>query len=196
MMTTKIRTAVFISGNGSNLQALIDATQNDPTIPAEIVLVLSNKADAYGIERARAASIPTVVVSHRDYPDRTSFDDAMHHIMKELEIELICLAGFMRLLTPQFTQKWAGRMINIHPSLLPDYKGLDTHRRVLEDGCRETGCTVHYVIADMDAGEIIVQERVPILAGDTVETLQQRVHAAEHRIYPHALKEVVQRLVA
>ncbi|TAE34682.1 MAG: phosphoribosylglycinamide formyltransferase [Alphaproteobacteria bacterium] len=194
-MTQKARTAVFISGNGSNLQALMDATRNDTSFPAEIVLVLSNKADAYGLTRAHEAGIATIVVSHKDYPNRTAFDDAMHQIMKEHEIELICLAGFMRLLTPDFTQKWAGRMINIHPSLLPDYKGLDTHRRVLEDGCHETGCTVHYVIADMDAGEIIMQERVPILAGDTVEALQQRVHAAEHRIYPYALKEVAEKLL-
>jgi phosphoribosylglycinamide formyltransferase 1 len=183
--------AVLISGNGSNLQALMDDICADANHPARIALVISNKANAYGLQRAAVAGIPTCVISHTDYPTREAFDAALHSALIAAHIELVCLAGFMRLLTPAFTQQWHRRMLNIHPSLLPDYKGLNTHARVLADGVAITGCTVHYVVAEMDAGEVIVQETVPVLPDDTEESLQQRVHAAEHRAYPKALRTAI-----
>ncbi len=189
MTSPRLRTAVLISGNGSNLQALLDAEQADD-YPAQITLVISNKADAYGLERAKTAGVQTLVISHRDYADRESFDDALHQALTEHHIDLVCLAGFMRLLTPGFVNQWERRMLNIHPSLLPAYKGMDTHARVLADGQSVTGCTVHYVVPEMDAGPIILQQEVPILPNDTPDTLQQRVHEAEHRIYPEALRMV------
>ncbi len=190
-MTQKIPVSVLISGNGSNLQALIDACAQ-PDYPARIVQVISNKAKAYGLERAAKAGIPTKVISHKDYDGREAFDAALHDAILSSDAQLVCLAGFMRLLTPDFVNKWEGRMLNIHPSLLPDYKGLDTHARALADGKKEAGCTVHYVVPEMDAGEIIVQKRVPILDGDTAEDLQQRVHEVEHLAYPEALRKVAQ----
>jgi phosphoribosylglycinamide formyltransferase 1 len=191
-MKSRVPVAVFISGNGSNLQALIDASR-DPSYPAEIKLVISNCPDAYGLQRAENAGISTCIAVHEDFASRADFDAAVHEVLMVVGVKIVCLAGFMRLLTPAMTKKWEGRMLNIHPSLLPAYKGLNTHKRVLEAGERETGCTVHYVTAEMDAGEIILQERVTIAADDTVETLQQRVHAAEHRIYPEALRRVAAR---
>ncbi len=188
MQKTKI--SILISGSGSNLQALIDASAA-PDYPAEIIQVISNKADAYGLERAKKAGISTQVISHKDYPDREAFDAALHDSLVAFGCQIVCLAGFMRLLTAGFVEKWDGRMLNIHPSLLPDYKGLDTHARVLADGKAETGCTVHYVVPEMDAGPIIVQERVAVLEGDTPERLQQRVHKAEHVAYPKALQLAV-----
>jgi phosphoribosylglycinamide formyltransferase 1 len=191
---TPIAVAVLISGNGSNLQALLDATLSDPTYPARIALVISNKADAYGLERASKAGVPIQMISHKDYPSREAFDVALDVALRAAKIEFVCLAGFMRLLTAAFTERWAGRMLNIHPSLLPSYKGLDTHARALADGVKEHGCTVHYVVPEMDAGPVILQEAVPIYLDDTVETLQQRVHQAEHRIYPQALKMAISAL--
>lgn len=181
------RTAVFISGNGSNLQALIDAARA-PDYPAEIALVISNKPEAFGITRAKNAGIATEVLSHRTFADRADYDAALDALLKKHAIELVCLAGFMRLLTPGFTRKWEGKMLNIHPSLLPAFKGLDTHQRVLECGAKFTGCTVHFVVPEMDSGPIVVQAAVPVLTDDTPETLAERVHAAEHRIYPLALE--------
>jgi phosphoribosylglycinamide formyltransferase 1 len=189
-LTIKTKIAVLISGNGSNLQALIDACAA-PDFPAEIALVISNKADAYGLKRAELADIPICVISHRDFTDRNQFDDAMHQKLLEYNIEMVCLAGFMRLLTPDFTNKWEGNMLNIHPSLLPNYKGLDTHARVLAAGEKHTGATVHYVVAEMDAGEIILQQKVDINEDDTAITLQKKVHRVEHIIYPKALKIAV-----
>jgi phosphoribosylglycinamide formyltransferase-1 len=189
----KKRTAVLISGQGSNLQSLIDAAAA-PDFPAEIVLVLSNKADAYGLERAQKAGIETAVISHKDYFGREAFDMAMDALLREKDIELVCLAGFMRLLTPTFVEGWQGRMINIHPSLLPKHKGLNTHQRAIDAGDVEAGCTVHYVVAEMDAGPIIAQSAVPILPDDTAQTLGSRVLAQEHEVYPAALKEVAQGL--
>lgn len=188
-MTLKIPVAVLISGNGSNLQALVDATRAWD-YPARIALVISNKADAYGLSRAVAAGVPTNVLSHKDYPSREAYDTALHEAILSSGAELVCLAGFMRLLTAGFTEQWEGRMLNIHPSLLPAYPGLDVHKRVLAAGEKESGCTVHFVTAEMDAGPIILQERVPVLPGDDEAALAARVHAAEHRIYPQALNLV------
>lgn len=183
----KKRVAVLISGNGSNLQALIDAAAV-ADYPAEIVLVVSNKSDAFGLTRAKNAGIATEIIPHKDYPTRDAFDAALDSALKKHQIEFVCLAGFMRLLTTFFVDRWQGRMINIHPSLLPLFKGLDTHQRALDEGVRFSGCTVHFVVPDMDSGPIILQAAVPILQHDTPETLQHRVHAAEHQVYPRALQ--------
>jgi phosphoribosylglycinamide formyltransferase 1 len=185
----RVKTAVLISGRGSNMQALIDAAA-DPTYPAEIVRVISNAPGAGGLERAEKAGIATAAIDHRDFDGRAPFEDALHAELTRAGVELVCLAGFMRLLTEQFVERWFDRMINIHPSLLPSYKGLHTHERVLEDGVRFTGCTVHFVRPAMDAGPIIVQAAVPVLPGDTADTLAARVLTAEHRSYPHALRLV------
>lgn len=182
----KKRTAVLISGNGSNLQALLDAARAED-FPATISLVISNKADAYGITRASSAGVPVEVLSHRDFSSREAFDEALHKLLIQHRIELVCLAGFMRLLTAEFTRKWEGRMLNIHPSLLPAFKGLNTHARVLESGIKTTGCTVHFVVPEMDAGPVVLQAEVPVMPGDTPHTLAERVHKEEHRIYPLAL---------
>ena len=184
---TRKRTAVLISGGGSNLQALLDAAAS-PEFPAEIVLVMSNKVDAYGLERAKKAGVATHVLSHKDYANREAFDEAMHEVLVKHNIEIICLAGFMRLLTPSFVNRWFGQMINIHPSLLPSFKGLHTHERAIEEGVRFAGCTVHFVVAEMDAGPIIVQAAVPILQEDDGDALSARVLNSEHQIYPLALR--------
>ena len=185
----RVNTAVLISGNGSNLQALIDAAQQ-PDYPAEITLVISNKADAYGITRAEHAGITVRIINHKDYASREAFDMAMDAVLREHAIQLVCLAGFMRVLSDKFVRLWEGRMLNIHPSLLPKYKGLNTHARAIAAGDTEHGATVHWVIAELDAGEAIVQGSIPILADDTPEHLQQRVHVLEHQLYPEALKKV------
>jgi phosphoribosylglycinamide formyltransferase 1 len=187
----RLKVGVLISGRGSNLQALIDACA-DPAFPAEIVLVLSNKADAYGLERARNAGIPAAIVSHRDYADKPGFEAAMDDSLNAAGVELVCLAGFMRLLTTGFVERWHNRLINIHPSLLPSFKGLDTHARAIEAGVRFTGCTVHYVRPAMDEGPIILQAVVPILEGDDDHTLADRVLVAEHLCYPGALKLIAE----
>ena len=180
----------MISGGGSNLQALIEACAQD-NFPARIVLVLSNKPDANGLKRAQAAEIPTQVVQNTDYPSREAFDGALHEAILAAKAEFVCLAGFMRLLSAGFVEQWCGRMINIHPSLLPLFKGVHTHSQALEAGVKIHGCTVHHVIPEMDAGEIILQGAVPVLAGDTPETLGARVLEVEHRIYPLALRKVL-----
>jgi phosphoribosylglycinamide formyltransferase-1 len=187
----RLKVGVLISGRGSNLQALIDACA-DPAFPAEIVLVLSNKADAYGLERARQAGIPAAVHSHRDLADKPGFEAAMDDALNAAGVELVCLAGFMRLLTAGFVERWHNRLINIHPSLLPSFKGLDTHARALAAGVRFTGCTVHYVRPAMDEGPIILQAVVPILEGDDDHTLADRVLIAEHRSYPGALRLIAE----
>ena len=184
---TRKRTAVLISGGGTNLQALLDAAAS-PDFPAHIVLVMSNKADAYGLQRAKDAGVATCVLSHKDYASREAFDAAMHEVLVAQGIEIVCLAGFMRLLTPEFTAKWDGRMINIHPSLLPSFKGLHTHERALEAGVKFMGCTVHFVVPEMDAGPIIIQAAVPIHQDDDVDSLRARVLESEHVIYPQALR--------
>ena len=182
------RVAILISGRGSNMSALIEAAK-DKDYPAEIVLVVSNRPDAAGIAYARKAGIAATIVDHTDYgKDREGFERALQSVLESSGIEIVCLAGFMRLLTPWFVNKWQGRMINIHPALLPDFKGLDTHARALAAGAKTHGATVHFVSADMDGGPIICQGAVPVLEGDTPTTLAARVLAAEHRIYPIALK--------
>lgn len=187
----RLKVGVLVSGRGSNLQALIDACA-DPSFPAEIVHVLSNKADAYGLERAQKAGIATTVISHKDFPDRSSFDTAMDQALRAAGVEFICLAGFMRLLSEGFVQAWHDRMINIHPSLLPSFKGLHTHERVLDEGGKLHGCSVHFVRAACDEGPLIVQAAVPVLDDDTPDTLGARVLVQEHRIYPLALRMVAE----
>ena len=186
----KVRVAVLISGNGSNLQALIDASKAED-FPGEITLVLSNKADAYGLERAKQAGIATHVISHKDYADRAAFDAALDEALVYAATEFICLAGFMRVLTPEFVQRWDKRMINIHPSLLPKFPGLDTHARALDAGESEHGCTVHWVTAGVDEGPVIGQARCAIEADDTAEILKERVHRLEHALYPESLRKVL-----
>ena len=188
----RLKIGVLISGRGSNLQALIDACAA-PDFPAEIALVLSNKADAFGLERAAKAGVPGAVVSHRDFPgDKPAFERAMDAKLREAGVELVCLAGFMRLLSPWFVEQWRDRLINIHPSLLPSFKGLDTHERALAAGVRFHGCTVHYVRPEMDEGPIIVQAAVPVLPGDDAHTLGDRVLESEHRIYPQAVRLIAE----
>lgn len=186
-MTQRKRTAVLISGSGSNLQALIDAAAK-PDYPARIHLVISNKPDAYGLERAKKAGIPTAILDHRGYSTREDYDAALHALLQKHETEIVCLAGFMRILTAGFTAEWQGRMLNIHPSLLPSYRGLHTHARALADGVRIHGCTVHFVVPELDAGPIIAQAAVPVLATDTEDSLAARVLEKEHIIYPNALR--------
>lgn len=182
----KRKVGILISGRGSNMSALIDAAE-DADFPAEIALVLSNRADAGGLKVAEAAGLATAVVDHKAYPDRASFDAAVDSRLREAGVEIVCLAGFMRLLTPGFVEAWRNRMINIHPSLLPLFPGLHTHERALEAGMRLHGCTVHFVRAQMDSGPIIGQAAVPIALDDTPDTLSKRVLTAEHQLYPLAL---------
>ncbi|RED50874.1 phosphoribosylglycinamide formyltransferase [Aestuariispira insulae] len=188
-MASPLKVGVIISGGGSNLQALIDAAAA-PDLPAEIGLVISNNAGAYGLERARKAGIATKVIDHRTYPDRESFDRDLTVALEKAGVELVCLAGFLRVLTDEFVNHWRDRMINIHPSLLPKYKGLHTHKRAIEAGEEYHGCTVHYVRPDLDTGPLLLQARVPVLEGDTPEILAGRVLEKEHLIYPEALRKI------
>ena len=182
-----MRIAVLVSGNGSNLQALIDA-QHGKQLSGQIVGVLSNKADAYALRRAEDANIATAVISHQNFPNRESFDVAMHQQLLAWQVDLVILAGFMRILTPEFVSKWQGKMLNIHPSLLPFYKGMNTHQRVLNTGDRLHGCTVHFVTAELDAGQSIAQSVIQVSLQDTAESLAQRVHQLEHFIYPQVVQ--------
>jgi len=177
---------VLISGSGSNLQALIDS--QGPTNPMRIVAVISNRADSYGLERARAAGIPTRVLSHRDYADREAFDSALVEAVDAYGPDLVVLAGFMRILTAGFVRHYRGRLLNIHPSLLPRHKGLDTHRRALEAGDPEHGCSVHFVTEELDGGPVALQAGVPIAPGESLDALVERVHQQEHLIYPLAVR--------
>lgn len=186
----KHKVAVLISGSGSNLQALLDAC-NSPDYPAQIALVISNKADAYGVVRAKNSFVPVQIISHKDFASREEFDAQMHNVLLEHEIEFICLAGFMRLLSAGFVENWRGKMLNIHPSLLPNFKGGNAVRDALAAGATQTGCTVHLVTEEMDAGEIIAQAAVPILNDDTLETLLEKIHRQEHLLYPLALKKLL-----
>ena len=182
-----MRIAVLVSGNGSNLQALINA-QHGKQLSGQIVGVLSNKADAYALRRAEDANIATAVISHQNFPNRESFDVAMHQQLLAWQVDLVILAGFMRILTPEFVSKWQGKMLNIHPSLLPFYKGMNTHQRVLNTGDRLHGCTVHFVTAELDAGQSIAQSVIQVSLQDTAESLAQRVHQLEHFIYPQVVQ--------
>ena len=185
-MTKRKRVGVLISGRGSNLQALINACKKRD-YPAEIVLVISDVPQAQGLLRAEAALIPTLTIDHKDFPTREDFDAALDAALTDNQVELLCNAGFMRLHTPGFVESWRDRHLNIHPSLLPAFRGLHTHERVIAAGCKISGCTVHFVRPEMDEGPIVAQAAVPVLADDTAETLALRVLEAEHRLYPHAL---------
>lgn len=189
---TKKKIGVLISGNGTNLQALIEACAK-PDFPAEISVVISNKADAYGINRASEHGIPAHIINHKDHPSREAFEDAMQEMLLHHNVEFICLAGFMRILSPGFVSRWEGRMLNIHPSLLPQFKGAHAIGEALAAKVKESGCTVHLVTQEMDSGPIVLQARVPVLPDDTEETLRERIHLEEHRIYPEALKTVILR---
>lgn len=182
----RLKTAVLISGRGSNMLTLAEAARA-PDYPAEIAFVLSNRPQAAGLDAARALGIETLAISHRDYPSREAFDEAVSEALAARDIELVALAGFMRILTPGFIARWRRRLLNIHPSLLPKYPGLDTHVRAIAAKDTEAGCTVHEVTDVLDDGPIVAQARVPIEAADTPETLAARVLAAEHRLYPEAL---------
>ena len=186
----KKRVAVLISGRGSNMASLIEAAKDD-SYPADIALVVSNRPDAAGLGHARSQGITTAFVHHTQYgKDREAFERALQDVLAAHRIDLVCLAGFMRLLTPWFVDQWQGRMLNIHPALLPAFKGLHTHERALAEGVKTHGATVHFVSSEMDSGPIIAQAEVPVLPGDTPETLAARVLEAEHRIYPQALRRV------
>ena len=181
------RVAVLISGGGSNMETLL-RDMAAPDHPAEPVLVVSNVPGAGGLSKAAALGVPVAVVNHRDFTDRPAFEAALADVLDAARPDILCLAGFMRVLTPGFVTRWEGRMLNIHPSLLPKYPGLHTHARALEAGDAEAGCSVHLVTADLDAGPIVGQARVPVQPGDTPETLAARVLAMEHRLYPAVLR--------
>jgi phosphoribosylglycinamide formyltransferase-1 len=185
----KARVGVLISGRGSNLQALIEACET-PSFPAEIVLVVSNAVGAQGLARAERASIPARTIDHKDFASREAFDGGLTAALEAARVELLCNAGFMRLHSESFVGHWWNRHLNIHPSLLPAFPGLKTHARVLEAGVKVSGCTVHFVRPQMDTGPIVAQAAVPVLPGDTEDSLATRVLAAEHRLYPHALRLV------
>lgn len=177
---------VLISGSGSNLQALLNHFQDNESVT--ISAVISNKADAFGLQRAARAGVPTQVLSHRDYSDRLAFDQALIQVIDQYQPDLVVLAGFMRILTPEFTQHYQQRLMNIHPSLLPKYKGLDTHQRALEAGDTEHGCSVHFVTEHLDGGPVIIQASIAIEADDNVDSLAQKIHQLEHQIYPLAVQ--------
>jgi len=187
MSAAKKRVAILISGRGSNMAALIEAAAAKD-YPAEISLVISNRPDAAGLAIAAQHGVPTALIDHKKFAGREGFDAALQEALERARIEIVCLAGFIRLLTTPLVEKWRGRMINIHPSLLPAFKGLDTHARALAAGAKTHGCTVHFVVPELDSGPIILQESVPVLEGDTEATLAARVLEAEHRIYPVALR--------
>ncbi|KAJ0176840.1 hypothetical protein K1T71_008019 [Dendrolimus kikuchii] len=183
------KVAVLVSGNGSNLQSLVEHTRDSAQcMCAEVALVVSNRRDAYAVKRARDAGVPVLVFNHKEYASREEFDRAITAALEQHRIDIVCLAGYMRILSAEFVQKWHGRLINVHPSLLPSHPGLNAQRQCLDAGDRESGCTVHFVDEGMDTGPIILQERVPVLKEDTEETLTQRIHEAEHRCYPRALR--------
>lgn len=182
-----LKTAVLISGRGSNMQALIEAAQKTD-YPARITCVISNEPEAPGLLYARQAKIPAFAVNHRDFKDRMKFEEALDAELKKHGIELVCLAGFMRVLTAWFVDRWRDKLINIHPSLLPAFPGLDTHKKALEYGAKFSGCTVHFVRAELDHGPIILQAAVPVAAEDTEKTLAARILESEHRLYPEAVR--------
>jgi len=186
-MSKSCNVVVLISGSGSNLQALIDSLAGADT-PAAIRAVISNRADAYGLERARQAGIETRFLDHKSYADRESFDAALIQAIDGFDADLVLLAGFMRILSADFVRHYQGRLLNIHPSLLPKYKGLHTHQRALEAGDAEHGCSVHFVTEELDGGPLVVQAAIPVESDDTPETLAQRVHVQEHVIYPLAMR--------
>jgi len=187
----KLKLCVFISGRGSNLQSLIEACADDG-YPAQIALVISNKAGIQGLERAKAAGIQTYVINIKDFNSPNSFDISMIEAIKSFNVDLICLAGYMRILSDNFVDHWHDRIVNIHPSLLPSFRGLDVQQRAIDAGVQFSGCTVHYVRRDMDTGPIILQAVVPVLNNDNAYTLTERILIQEHRIYPLAIKLIAQ----
>jgi phosphoribosylglycinamide formyltransferase-1 len=187
----KVRTAVLISGRGSNLKSLIDACAA-PDFPAQIVLVISNVETAGGLQFARDAGIATRVIPHKPFPSREAFDAEIDKALREAEVALVCEAGFMRIHSEWFARRWQGRILNIHPSLLPLFKGTKVHEQALAAGVTESGATVHFLMPELDSGPIIAQHKVPVLPGDTVETLSARVLEAEHALYPEALRLVAE----
>jgi phosphoribosylglycinamide formyltransferase-1 len=187
----RLQTTVLISGRGSNLMALIDACKT-PDFPAEIVCVISNREDAAGLAAAEASDIATIVIPHKEFADRAAFDAAIDSELRSRGTELICLAGFMRLFTAEFIERWHDRILNIHPALLPSFKGLDAQQQALDAGVRIAGCTVHLVRHETDAGPIIVQAAVPVLQGDDADSLSARILAAEHQIYPLAVRLIAE----
>ena len=193
-MGKKIKVVVLISGNGTNLQALIDACI-EPSYPAEIVLVISNKANAKGISRAREAGITTRIVDHTNYLSREEFDTELSMILSHSKCKLVCLAGFMRILSESFVNTWPNSILNIHPSLLPSFPGTKTHERALEAGVKVSGCTLHFVTAELDAGPIIGQAAVPVLDNDTPKTLANRVLIEEHKLYALGLELVANKIL-
>lgn len=188
-MAAKRKVGILISGRGSNMVALAEACEADD-FPAEVSVVVSNRADAGGLQTAAAMGLPTEIVDHKQFDDRPAFEDRLDTVLRDHGTEIVCNAGFMRLLTDSFVQKWINRHLNIHPSLLPAFKGLNTHERVIDEGVKISGCTVHFVRTEMDSGPIIAQAAVNVLASDTAESLAARVLAAEHRLYPAALELV------
>ena len=189
------KVGVLVSGRGSNLQALLDACA-DPSFPAEIALVISNVPGVYALERAEKAGVPTLTIPHKGFASREAFDAEMDKALRAAGIEIVCLAGFMRLLSAGFAEGWRDRMINIHPALLPSFKGLHTHRRAIEAGVKLHGCTVHLVTPDLDDGPILVQKAVPVLASDDEDSLAARVLEQEHKAYPEALRLLAEGRVA
>jgi len=192
-MTKKVKVAILISGRGSNMKAIVKACE-DVEFPAEIVLVLSNKIDAAGLEFAREKKIPTAVINHKNFSTREEFDKKMSEEIEKFGAKVICLAGFMRLLSLEFVEQWFGRLINIHPSLLPEFKGANAVGDAIKAGAQISGCTVHLVSEEMDSGPIICQSSVPVLEGDSKETLAARILEEEHRIYPEALKVICENI--
>lgn len=189
MPVPKKRIAILISGRGSNMMSLVEACRA-ADFPAEPVVVISNRPDAEGLAWAKSQGLPALGLDHKLYESRAHFEGQLQSVLQTSRVDLVCLAGFMRLMTPEFVEKWRDRMINIHPSLLPSFKGLHTHERALAAGVKVAGCTVHFVRPEMDDGPIIAQAAVPVASGDTPQSLAERVLAAEHRLYPHALRLV------
>jgi phosphoribosylglycinamide formyltransferase 1 len=187
----KLKVGILISGRGSNMAALIEAAR-DPAYPAEIACVVSNVAAAAGLEIARKAGVAAVAIPHKNFPDRESFDRAVSAELEKHGVGLVALAGFLRIQSPWFPEHWAGRIINIHPSLLPSFKGLHVQQQAIDAGARVSGCTVHFVTPELDAGPIIAQAAVPVLAGDTADTLAARILRQEHRLYPLVVRWVAE----
>ena len=192
-MSNRIKVGILISGNGTNLQAIIDASQKD-SFPAEIAIVISNNPSAYGLKRATSADIPTKVIDHKLFDQREDFDTAVSLELRKADCELICLAGFMRILSEQFVNNWPMRIINIHPSLLPSFKGRNVQKQAIDAEVRIAGCTVHFVISELDAGPIIAQAAIPVLKQDTPASLSARILQQENHIYPLALELIAKKI--
>ena len=194
MSSARKRVAILISGRGSNMRALIEAARAED-FPGEVVLVVSSRMEAEGLAVARDLGIETALVDHvryrRENRDREAYDAELHHVLTRANVEFVCLAGFMRILSPGFVRKWEGRIINIHPSLLPAFRGLKPQAQALAAGVKVSGCTVHYVVPELDAGPTIARAEVPVLDGDTEETLSARILEAEHKLYPQALRKAL-----